>query len=475
MIAVKFSTNIFLLMALAYSMSLSAQQSPAIADVNGDGRDEIISDGATCSMLVPSINSAGIAIGATFTTEPCSAPAGEYGITNPTPGQILPVSGIIADVVDGAGWVTTLVIVNTTASPASASLTCYKETAAGDGSTTSWNPPFIETSLVQNLSLAGGASIFLHTSGTNSALSQGFCQASYNDGVQIHARFQYAGAGQGTAPAMVAGNDVLVPVDNTGPNLTAIALVNPNQTSETVSVSFEPAGGNVSQSTISLPPLGHKAFLMPAQFPATANQAGQTEFYVSQGSVALIALQFNLANAFIFTGAPVYSVSNGPILGAVDPWQCLINPAQNGCAARWLAAAVSATYTPANSNSGTPLVINIVPGANGTYNAAFSGTINNSPFNGTFVLGSFSIQKVVDKPDTPLFTFTFTQPVLTSTFTSGSLTLTLTPSAYDSVLGEMAGTVSGSLAVNQLSSPLPTAPGSFTGTFAFDNFLWFLP
>src|SRR5689334_22751051 len=74
----------------------------------------------------------------------------------------------IPHVVDGGGWQSTIVLTNTTANPASATLIFHKETTGGH--TQPWTPPFKETVSTSGLSLAGGSSLFLHTAGTDSTL-----------------------------------------------------------------------------------------------------------------------------------------------------------------------------------------------------------------------------------------------------------------------------------------------------------------
>jgi hypothetical protein len=79
---------------------------------------------------------------------------------------------------------------------------------------------------------------------------------------------------EGTAPAALAGNDILMSFDNTNGNVTAMAIVNPGSTSQTypatIRVGANPSlnfpGLNSSQ-TITVPAGGHLAFPVTQQFP----------------------------------------------------------------------------------------------------------------------------------------------------------------------------------------------------------------
>ena len=70
---------------------------------------------------------------------------------------------VIPQVADGAGWSTTIVLVNKTATTASVRLS-FRQTTA-NGATALWTPPFVESVSLTNISLAAGSALFLHTPG----------------------------------------------------------------------------------------------------------------------------------------------------------------------------------------------------------------------------------------------------------------------------------------------------------------------
>ena len=97
-------------------------------------KSNLISNGTSCTTIGISLDANLNVTGSTSTTAPCSVPAGVYPF-NPPGLPSSPVTSVVPQFVDGGGWQTTLVLANTTASAATASLTFYQETGAGGGVT----------------------------------------------------------------------------------------------------------------------------------------------------------------------------------------------------------------------------------------------------------------------------------------------------------------------------------------------------
>ena len=403
-----------------------------------------ISNGTSCTTIGMTLDANFNVTGSTSTTAPCSIPQGVYPF-NPPSLPSSPVTLVVPQFVDGGYWQTTLVLANTTASAATASVTFYKETAAGGGTTEPWTPTFLEGTSTQNLSLAAGATLFLHTPGTSSTLTQGWGEATASDGVQIYAVFRATGGGQGTAPAVAIGNHILVPYDNTGGNVTSMAVANPTNSSESVSVSFQSAGGAISQASLNIPANGHQAFTFPTQFPGTANGQGLAEFYAANGGFSLIGLLFEPVG---FSTAQAYTVFGPVVIGAPDPLKCVINPLLPGCPEPPL---LITTFAATIDSS--PLQITITPGTTGgTYNAAVGGTVNSAAVTGSFAGGTIT--------STSPIAFSFTSVLPGSTFSSGSLNFALAGTAFDASIGEGLGNVTGSITLNNVGS------GAISGAYA---------
>ena len=170
---------------------------------------------------------------------------------------------IIPQVADGGAWQTTLVLTNTGATSATASLTFFQSNGNGDGTTQSWNLPFQETSSAQTLSLPAASTTFLHTLGTAANLTEGWGQLQAGANVVAYAIFTQTVLGRqnqdGTAPAAAAASRILVPFNNTSGFATSIAIANSSTVSESIAVAVQPASGAAAQlSSISLPAGGYR-------------------------------------------------------------------------------------------------------------------------------------------------------------------------------------------------------------------------
>ena len=367
---------------------------------------------------------------------------------------------IIPQIADGGAWQTTLVLTNTSASPATVTLSFFQETTGG--ATQSWNLPLLEVSSTQNLSLPGAGTLFLHTPGTASTTSVGWGQVEAATGTVVaYAIFTQRVSGlpdqDCTAPAAAGATRILMPFDNTSGFVTSMAIANPGSSAESVSVGIETTKGSISQpSPISLPAQGHTAFTVPQQFPAAAGQSGLMEFYSATGNISVIALRFNPTGSF--TAAPVYAESGTPIIGSTAPTGS--NPYQS------FGPYLYVTFQPAGFASGTELFAFTPNADNITYSVSFGGT-------GVFTNGTFTNNGQ-----------TFTANVLQSNLTlppyggfagpggnvllisSASLSFTLTPTttAGQAVTGNLAGTLSVT-GTPPLGGASVTMAGPITGTY----------
>jgi hypothetical protein len=368
---------------------------------------------------------------------------------------------IVPQVADGGGWQTTVVLTNMNTSAVSVSMSFYVET--GGGNTSPWNLAFLETSNTSSISLPGASAVYLHTPGTAGTTSVGWGELTAASGVVAYAIFTQTVPGRqnqdGTAPAAAGASGVLVPFDNSAGSVTAIAIANPTNSSETIQVGFRTANGTVTQSSISLPAQGHTSFSLPTQFAAVAGQTGLAEFYDSGGNFSLIALRFNMTDSF--TAAPVYPETGSPIIvsggspgggsGTLPNFSSL--------------SVVNGTFSPAGQSSFTlDLQIQAIRVGPSTtvvdYIAAVSG--DNVSAELVFTAGW-------GEPSVNGLTLTFTKLGAgtgiitgatsgTSDITSGSLTVTLSPQTGNPSVGTISGTMT-------LVSPLVTLSGRISGSY----------
>lgn len=242
------------------------------------------------------------------------------GMASPCLGQ---TQTILPQIADGGNWRTAVMLVNTTTSPGTVNLNFFQGVAAGN--TIPWNPPFLETSSTQNLTIAAGGTLFLHTPGTSPILAQGWGQVNGTPGIFAYAIYTYGGIPgrpdqDGTSPAAGSATRILVPFDNAAGFATSMAIVNPTGSAETVYVNIQNDNGTITQTTLTapLPGNGQLAFTLAQQFPVTAGRRGLAEFYVNTGGgIAISAFRFNPTIAL--TSIPVALTGGPPIIGATPP------------------------------------------------------------------------------------------------------------------------------------------------------------
>jgi len=238
---------------------------------------------------------------------------------------------VIPQVVDGAGWQSTVVVSNTSSIPAHAALQFFQTTdQAGD--TQPWTLPTVENIDPADISLAPGASAIFHTPNRTSALSEGFGELVASPGVQAYVIFTLYVPGRqnqdGTAPAALPASDILIPFDNSPGFTSSIAVVNTSDAPETLTAKIALASGDTITSSLpSVPAHGHVAFALASQFPELAGQQGTLELsttslvidaatgakrprIVAPPTFSVIGLRFNPTGAF--TSLPVYSAYTAP-------------------------------------------------------------------------------------------------------------------------------------------------------------------
>ena len=235
------------------------------------------------------------------------------------------VGTVIPQVVDGADWQSTLGVSNTSKLTAHAALQFFQTTdAAGD--TAPWTLPTVEGTDLSDITLAPGATVYVHTPETSTTLTQGFGELVASPGVQAFAIFTLHVPGRqnqdGTAPAAYPGWDIFVPFDNSPGFTTSIAVVNASDAAEVLNVNIVlTSGDTITSSLPSIPAHGHAAFALVTQFPELAGQQGTLELtsqaeitgattrqpaprVIPQPMFSVIGLRFNPTGAF--TSIPVY-------------------------------------------------------------------------------------------------------------------------------------------------------------------------
>jgi hypothetical protein len=231
---------------------------------------------------------------------------------------------IIPDVVDGGGWQSTIVLTNSSTATATATLIFHSATSGG--STQPWTPTFLETSSTSGLALISGSSMFLHTPGTAATLTQGWAEVDADAGIVAYTIFTNRVPGHqdqdSTAPAVNATNRILVPYDDADGFVSAIAIVNPTATPQTVSVGFQTTDGLIATDALpTLPAMGQMTFVLSQQFPEILGHLGLAEFYSATGNLSMIAFRFNPTQSS--ASMPVFFETGPPLIQAppsTDPY-----------------------------------------------------------------------------------------------------------------------------------------------------------
>ncbi len=354
---------------------------------------------------------------------------------------------VIPQIVDGGGWQTTLVFINTSSNSAQVNVTFNQET--GGGATALWAPPFIDATTTQ-FTLAPGETVIIHTAGTASTTTVGWALIQGDASVGVYAIFAQSAPGlpnqDGTALASAASSRVLVPYDNTHGFVTAIAIANTGSTTVTINVGLKNtfAAGLVSPAPlpITLPPLGHVSFTMPQQFTPTSNQIGTAEFTTNGGSISVIALRFDPTGSF--ASAPAFAESGAAILSNGS------GTGGGGSLPAFSSLTISA------SGAGASLLNIFVNSVGLGYSGQASGfTPSGAQFSATWNTVAINGLNLV---------FTGFDPARSqiqgAEVSSGSLSLTLTPQALVT-----SGAVSGTI---NLVNTLGSISGMFTGTYSVD-------
>ena len=211
----------------------------------------------------------------------------------------------IPQIVDGAGWVTRISIINTDVVPVN-----YTFHFWGDNGAAMPFPIVNQAPGVLSGTLAPGASFFAQSAGTSTTLMQGWAEIATSGKIGLTSIFQFSIGSprdsQGSSIASFSGNSFLMPFDNTQGNVTAVAIANTNATQPlTVTLNYVTDGGAQSTTSTVLPPHTHQAFVVTDknQNPAVAGLRGTIQFSAPTPDIAVMGLEFTPAGAFTSLGA----------------------------------------------------------------------------------------------------------------------------------------------------------------------------
>jgi sugar lactone lactonase YvrE len=220
----------------------------------------------------------------------------------------VPRTGGFAQVASGAGWSTSMVLTNLSATTVDAHVNFYNDGGASmtlplsfpDSNTAS------TTSSSVNLSLAANQSVALRTASPAAAISVGWADVLSSGPLEGYSVFSFNPAGaEGTVEFDTRLSSTLVlPYDNTNGSLTGVAVANQSSAPTTLTILLLDQGGSqLVSSQIPLAVFGHTSFYVTDQFPQAANRIGLIKFQNPSGAVTGTGLLFYPGGSF--TSLPI--------------------------------------------------------------------------------------------------------------------------------------------------------------------------
>jgi hypothetical protein len=237
---------------------------------------------------------------------------GHFAPRTATATHLVTNGGALAHLTSGGGWQTSIAVVNLGPSSTGMSLNFYGDSgsplalplAFPQGS----SAPLSVTSV--NQTLGSNAMLLLDTNApANVPLSEGWANLTSGGEVNAYEIFHYGPSGQeAVVPLQAAvGGSYLMIFDNTSlVNTLGTGVAIANGVNQTASVPFvfnDDTGTQIASGSISVPPLGHTAFTLSDQYPATAGKPGTLLFTTPpQGQISVLGIR---SNGDSFTTIPV--------------------------------------------------------------------------------------------------------------------------------------------------------------------------
>jgi hypothetical protein len=224
-------------------------------------------------------------------------------------------SGVVAHMVSGGGWKTSIWVTTTGSSPAAVRLLFHGE----DGSALTL--PLIETQSLQGQTGVRGlttstvdavlnpnSTALVTTAPTDANTSEGWVEILSSGATDGYGTFSYAFSNGTTSEATVpiqsqSPSTIDVPYNDGAGYFTGIALTNLSSNAETVTITvFSAAGSPQALKPILLPANGHSTFVLSNVFPSQFTGPGIVKFQ-STGGLAAIGLR--ISPALNFTSLPI--------------------------------------------------------------------------------------------------------------------------------------------------------------------------
>jgi sugar lactone lactonase YvrE len=224
--------------------------------------------------------------------------------------------GVIPHIVSGAGWQTTLTLVNTGAAAAAATLSFFGDSGSALALPLSFpQTGTSSTAASVSQSIPAGGTLIVVVQDTGSAAStSGSAVLTTSGDIGAFAIFRYNPTGQEAVVPLQTVNaaSYILAFDNTGSLSTGFAIANGAAQAASVKVTIRnDAGADMGTALINLPAQGHTSFMLTdtssGGWAATAGVRGTVEFDTpSGGAIAPLGLRAaTIPGGFTITTVPV--------------------------------------------------------------------------------------------------------------------------------------------------------------------------
>jgi Phosphate-induced protein 1 conserved region/Bacterial Ig-like domain (group 3) len=237
---------------------------------------------------------------------------GHFAPRTATASHVVASGGSLSHLTSGGGWETSIAVVNLGPASTAMSLNFFGDSGSPLALPITYPPsaaaPANVTSV--NQTLGSNAMLLLDTNPPAGVpLSEGWANLSSSGDVNAYEIFHYGPSGQEAVVPLQAtgGPSYLMIYDNTSlVNTLGTGVAIADGASQTAAVPFvfnDDAGTQIASGSISVPALGHTAFTLSDQYPATAGKRGTLLFTTPpQGQISVLGIR---ANGDSFTTIPV--------------------------------------------------------------------------------------------------------------------------------------------------------------------------
>jgi hypothetical protein len=212
-------------------------------------------------------------------------------------------AGSLAQVTSGGGWMATLTLINSGAAAEEAVVSFYDDNGNPLALPVNYpQAPLAEPELAYSVdrTLNPSAQLLIQTAGPiNQPTVAGWALVQASGNLTGSALFDWGAPGVQQEAVMQLENRTpnafLLSFDQTGGYVLGIAVANPTATGESVpAILLDDTGANIASTTLSLPAMGHTAFMLTNDFAGAAGRRGTLQLQLpAGGQISAIGFRAN--------------------------------------------------------------------------------------------------------------------------------------------------------------------------------------